>query len=103
MSSHDGPKTIRKDTAAYASLSFFTCQRAGASIRDTNEPRISPPPKGASFPRLRRSVPQNRAVDEAYLANPNPDVNNNPKSFLRTSEDDFQAAQVQTKKSRSQK
>ncbi len=82
MSSHDGPKTIRKDTAAYASLSFFTCQRA----RLTKETKTNParlPPKGASFRRLRPSVRKNRAVDEAYLANPRSDVNNNRKLFCK--------------------
>jgi hypothetical protein len=48
---------------------------------DTKEPRISPPPKGRSFWRSGNSRQPNRAVDEAYLANPTPDVNSTRKIF----------------------
>ena len=51
--------------------------------RDKNKPRIRSPPKGESFRRLRPSVRKNRAVDEAYLANPRSDVNNNRKLFCK--------------------
>jgi hypothetical protein len=45
MSSHDGPKTIRKDTAAYASLSFFTCQRARLTKETKTNPASARRPK----------------------------------------------------------
>jgi hypothetical protein len=45
----------------------------------------------------------NRAVDEAYLANPSPSVNNNLKEFFSFFEVSFKVSAVETKKERSQK
>ena len=37
MSSHDGPKTIRKDTAAYASLLLSTMSKSTCPTKETEK------------------------------------------------------------------
>ena len=63
------PKIARKDTAAYASLSFFTCQRANVSPR-RQKTTSNRPSALAGQPALEASGQNHRsgpAVDEAYL------------------------------------
>ncbi len=86
MSIHDHPKMIRKDTAAYASLSFFTCQRANVSPR-RQKTTSNRPSALAGQPALEASGQNHRsgpAVDEAVLPNPPPPVNTIRKEFSKS-------------------
>ena len=69
-------RTIRKDTAAYASLSFFTCQRA-KTRPETDKPETPRrPPLGRSeTPGPRQTTTAMAAVDETYLVDPSCRVN----------------------------
>ncbi|MCG7394310.1 hypothetical protein MHY87_15505 [Microvirga sp. ACRRW] len=82
MSYHSGSKNRRKDTAAYASPSFFTCQRANlVPKRQEREP--APPPLArravrASSPTTRQRPPSM----ELYLIEPDFQVNTHFRVFL---------------------
>ncbi|WP_205790197.1 hypothetical protein, partial [Microvirga makkahensis] len=72
------PKDRRKDTAAYASSSFFTCQRAKNTPhqrRPASIPQRTPPEAATPWPPSMK----------VYLAKPDPNVNNNYEVFCGSS------------------
>jgi hypothetical protein len=79
-------RTIRKDTAAYASLLSSLVKEQVPHAETQKQPRASSLLKGTSFWRLRQPVRENRAADEAYLDQPAAYVNTSQKflaDFLR--------------------
>jgi hypothetical protein len=74
---------LRKDTAAYASLSFFTCQRANLASKRQEQNLEEPLRALAPGPRsLRQASHAVAAVDEDVLLEPGFQVNTHSEDFL---------------------
>src|SRR3954469_16625583 len=74
----------RKDTAAYASLSFFTCQRAVSPQPETRrEPRTTPSTLARRDPEASiRPASQWPPSMKSYLVDPDFQVNTHSEEFL---------------------
>ena len=84
-------------------FSFFLHLSKSRSRQRRRQTSHQPAAQGAGFWRGRPPVRQNRAVDEAYLANPAPSVNTKLEEICSFFDVSFKAPGVEAKKERSQK